>query len=532
MMRKNIIWELFKINILYSNPQAIRNLRQRQEKRPKQDFQLYKAVLKQNLIMVVAMTFLYGGLFSVYDYKDSPNMLATNLTLFVLMGFGTLIGSLYSVFYESKDTALYISLPLGAGEVYVAKLLSALTVGLAFILPALVSLVVAYWQITTNPLSILLAVVNFIFLFATVTTVSILFNHYTGKLISKSRYKKFFSIVFSALPLVFVLLGVVLINIRNAEVLSQSNSGPTLPYFSGFYTSLVEPFGVSSLVNYWLPILLVIFGIYIIVKKIIPNYFNDSTYKKVKETSRHKAYKDSSLDKLMVKHHLSTLKDRNLITQIFIFPIVMIFSIGIPALVKGGSLNLASIGNFWGVALFMGFFLGVMFMLQSFVSVSISLERENYAFIKTLPLALPRFIRQKFWVHYLAQNLPVLVFIILIPLFLKIYNPIFMLCLALGYIASSLLRGQFAFAKDFRHPEFHWQDTTQLLSRSNQWFIAFIMIVQMVLLIAGCILLFVLSYNLSLVIVNSVTIILILAIYLACQYYLYQSFWKDVFAKN
>lgn len=277
MMRKNIIWELFKINILYYNPQAIRNLRQRQEKRPKQDFQLYKAVLRQNLIMVVAMTFLYGGLFSVYDYKDSPNMLATNLTLFVLMGFGTLIGSLYSVFYESKDTALYISLPLGAGEVYVAKLLSALTVGAAFILPALVSLVVAYWQITTNPLSILLAVVNFIFLFATVTTVSILFNHYTGKIISKSRYKKFFSIVFSALPLVFVLLGVVLINIRNAEVLSQSNSGSSLPYFSGFYTSLVEPFGLSSLLNYWLPILLVIFGIYIIVKKIIPNYFNDST---------------------------------------------------------------------------------------------------------------------------------------------------------------------------------------------------------------------------------------------------------------
>ena len=44
-MNWNHVWELFKINLLYANPQAVTNLQKRQEKKKKANFSIVNACL-------------------------------------------------------------------------------------------------------------------------------------------------------------------------------------------------------------------------------------------------------------------------------------------------------------------------------------------------------------------------------------------------------------------------------------------------------------------------------------------------------
>ena len=64
-MSYRTIWELIKINILYSNPQALTTVQKKREKNPDKQIAAYKTVLKQQLllyfmiVMILNSTFLY-----------------------------------------------------------------------------------------------------------------------------------------------------------------------------------------------------------------------------------------------------------------------------------------------------------------------------------------------------------------------------------------------------------------------------------------------------------------------------------------
>ena len=68
-MNWNHVWELFKINLLYANPQAVTNLQKRQEKTKKANFSIVNAMLRQQLLILVVFTVIYSYLFVGVDYK-------------------------------------------------------------------------------------------------------------------------------------------------------------------------------------------------------------------------------------------------------------------------------------------------------------------------------------------------------------------------------------------------------------------------------------------------------------------------------
>ena len=45
-MKKSIIWELIKINILYSNPQLLASVKKKQNKKKNASFSAYKSILR------------------------------------------------------------------------------------------------------------------------------------------------------------------------------------------------------------------------------------------------------------------------------------------------------------------------------------------------------------------------------------------------------------------------------------------------------------------------------------------------------
>ena len=74
-MNWNHVWELFKINLLYANPQAVTNLQKRQEKKKKANFSIVNAMLRQQLLILIIFTVVYSYLFVGVDYKANPGVL-------------------------------------------------------------------------------------------------------------------------------------------------------------------------------------------------------------------------------------------------------------------------------------------------------------------------------------------------------------------------------------------------------------------------------------------------------------------------
>ena len=66
-MNLNNVWELVKINILYSNPQALTNIQKKQAKNPKKNFSAYKSILRQQILMIIFFIFIYAYMFVNID---------------------------------------------------------------------------------------------------------------------------------------------------------------------------------------------------------------------------------------------------------------------------------------------------------------------------------------------------------------------------------------------------------------------------------------------------------------------------------
>ena len=71
-MNWKIIWELVKINILYSNPQTLTALKKKQERKPNKKFSAYKSMFQQQAIMIAVFMVIYLFMFVGMDFARYP----------------------------------------------------------------------------------------------------------------------------------------------------------------------------------------------------------------------------------------------------------------------------------------------------------------------------------------------------------------------------------------------------------------------------------------------------------------------------
>ena len=128
-MNWSTIWELIKINILYSNPQSLANLKKRQEKHPKENFKAYKSMMRQQALMLAVFLVIYIFMFLGVDFSYYPGLFSFDIAIFFVMSTLMAFTSLYTIFYESNDLKLYVHLPIKAEELYIAKIVSSLGMG-------------------------------------------------------------------------------------------------------------------------------------------------------------------------------------------------------------------------------------------------------------------------------------------------------------------------------------------------------------------------------------------------------------------
>ncbi|ESA59527.1 putative membrane protein [Streptococcus pyogenes GA03805] len=479
-MNWSTIWELIKINILYSNPQSLANLKKRQEKHPKENFKAYKSMMRQQALMIAMFLVIYLFMFIGVDFSHYPGLFSFDVAMFFIMSTLTAFSSLYTIFYESNDLKLYIHLPVTSEELYIAKIVSSLGMGTVFLMPLISLLLIVCWQLLGNPLSILVAIVLFLVLLVSSMVLAIYINAWVGKIIVRSRKRKLISTImmfvstFGAFVLIFA------INISNNKRTMMDGvftDYPTIPYFKGFYDVVQAPFATVALLNFWLPLLLILAMVYGIVTKVMPTYYREAFYisneNKVKQTKKpvNRPHQNQSLAQLLRKHHLLTLQNATLLTQTYLMPLMYVMLFIGPSLSRGTGFFKHISPDYFGVALLFGVSLGVMCATPtSFIGVGISLEKDNFTFIKSLPITLKKFLMDKFCLLVGLQLIVPMVIYLVFGLFVLHLYPLLTIAFCLGYALSLIVQGELMYRRDYRLLDLKWQDMTQLFTRGNgQW---------------------------------------------------------------
>jgi len=250
----------------------------------------------------------------------------------------------------------------------------------------------------------------------------------------------------------------------------------SLPYFRGFHDIVINPFSTTSLLNFWLGIAITIILLVFIQRTILSHYFEQflsiqegqPTKKKVKLRR-----KDASLAQTLRKHHLDTLKDATLLIQSYLMPLIFIIAFIGPILSSGRSLFQHISSDFFGIAFIIGIILGSFIATPtSFMGVGISLEKENYTFLKTLPISFKTFLKQKFYYLLAVQAGFLVIIYLIIGLFLLNIPIILLISFIIGMVLSTFILGELMYWRDYRLLTLHWQNVAQLFSRgSGQWFL-------------------------------------------------------------
>lgn len=534
-MNKSLIWELVKINILYSNPQLLASVKKKQNKNKDGRFSAYRSILIQQGFLVLMTAILYSVFFLGIDYKRSTGFFSLQLALFAILATVYGFTGFFSVFYDSKDTKLYLPLPLKASEVFIAKFLSAQGMVLPFLIPCLSLLIITYWQIG-GPAFALFALPSFILLWFLVNLLNMIFMHFIGEILTKSPHKKTIStILLTGSSLVS--MGALMF-LQSQQTVSLQSDGfvqfPEVPLFVGFHYIISQPFSMATVVNLILPIFFMLGLVHFAIKTVIPNYFQqvlaiDTASSKRKVGKPRKL--PQNLNQALIKHHLSTLNDSNLMVQTFLQSLVLGVALlpSISKITEGDRLGVLS-WEYFGIALLAGFLLGSMFAgSTTFIGTAMSLEKENYDFIRTLPINFKQFTIQKFWVIAAVQFLVPTMLYLVLALFVMKINMILALFFGLGILVSALLTGQIYYWRDQRLLMLNWQNSNQLFGRgAGQWLIAGSILLTMFL---GTILIMISSIIASMIggLPVSFGLTGLLIVLSAClQLFIYKAYWKKL----
>ena len=179
---------------------------------------------------------------------------------------------------------------------------------------------------------------------------------------------------------------------------------------------------------------------------------------------------------------------------------------------------------YWLALFFVGVFIAVLNNnITSLPSIGLSLERENFDFLKSLPFDFARYVKVKFWIIFAVQSfLPILT---LLGLSLYLGLPILsMIYLLAAWILASVILACRHYFKDVKNLSTNWTSITDLVNRSNGIVTMVLLLIYSAILMALVIGSLFLVQSLSAILaislgVGALILLLGLAIF-SCHYYL------------
>ena len=500
-MRFNRILTLVKTNLIFATqPAMLQNYRKKQAKNPSKPVNVAMKTLAQQLLFAVMFGALFGIPGAISGRSYPPLQFASTVFLFLMILISQALPAIYNVFYESKDFESYLPYAFTELEVILGKSLSIVVATLQGFLPIVMLFGIHVYFSGGNFLfTIPIALIGALVLSAIVYVLMFLLCFFLAKI---PLFRKYQSVI--ANVLIFgISLGAI---IGYQMILSKSvvNTFITgeMPIFLqpvlAFYNAILNPFDMSvyPMIGF---VILVFVAILLLVKFIVlPNF-----YEAVSQTSSSNVnverVKEMELDgnklstKFMIRYTLRQLMEGSVLTQTIIAAGILPYLLLLPTVLNfsGGPTGF-SFMNFLNLNTFLPFAMLITFIAffntggNNLLAVGISLERENYYYLKVLPFDMHQFLERKFWILFAIQSaIPVILMTVICTV---LHLPIYMtlgIILSWGIISLGLSR--WGYARDLKLFTPTWTNVIELLNRMRSGFKSVIFVVVLFGFIFGAI---------------------------------------------
>ena len=481
-MRFNRILTLVKTNLIFATqPAMLQNYRKKQAKNPSKPVNVAMRTLMQQLLFAVMFGVLFGIPGAISGRSYPPLQFASTVFLFLMILVSQALPAVYNVFYESKDFESYLPYAFTELEVILGKSLSIVVATLQGFIPIVMLFGIhVYFSGGNFLLTIPIALIGALVLSAIVYVLMFLLCFFLAKI---PLFRKYQSVITNIL--IFVIsLGAILgyqVMMLTKSVQIEISIGE-MPIFLkpglAFYNAILDPFDMSVYPMIGL-VLLVFVAILLLVKFIVlPNF-----YQAVSQTSSSKVkverVKQMELDgnklstKFMIRYTLRQLMEGSVLTQTIISAGILPYLLLLPTVFN---LRNAPAGinfiDFLNLNTFLPFAMLITFIAffntggNNLLAVGISLERENYYYLKVLPFDMHEFLERKFWILFAIQSaIPVILMtVICIVLRLPIYMTLGII-LSWGIISLGLSR--WGYARDLKLFTPSWTNVIELLNRTR-----------------------------------------------------------------
>lgn len=462
-MNKTQLAELLKVNLRYVNPQATNKAR----KSGKHGARLTRSIVNQYILSGVIFLAIYGLTMFAIDFSQMPGFFTYYVALFGIIAFSQGISAIYNVFFESRDLAGYLSLPFRQVDIFIAKIIIVAITIIPFALPVLIVFIMAGMRSGVFVvLAVLLAVVLF------VLYLSLVFSFCSFIVFGLTRtkfFKKHKQLVTTLLLVVSVGVAVVGILLMNSQTDSMGMGmvdRGTISAFLPFFYVMTQPFSLAAILSLGGLLGLNLLSFYLIKVTLLPKMYEQllDAAPGVGATKRtHKP--NQNLRQLLFSYNSQLIRDPNLIMQVFSNSILMPM-IFIIAFAVTGQINLNFLGmEYLGVCFTVGVALATLSVNpMSFVANIISLDKENFLFIRSLPLSMTNYLKEKF---RFAGSLQLMInAVIVVAMGIFFHLPFILLVSALlGNIVATYLLSLRYFARDYRLLLLDWTNISQLFTR-------------------------------------------------------------------
>ena len=480
-MRFNRILTLVKTNLIFATQLAqLQNYRKKQAKNPSKPVNVAMKTLTQQLLFAVMFGFLFGIPGAISGRSYPPLQFASTVFLFLMILISQALPAVYNVFYESKDFESYLPYAFTELEVILGKSLSIVVATLQGFIPIVMLFAIhVYFSGGNFLLTIPIALIGALVLSAIVYVLMFLLCFFLAKI---PLFRKYQSVI--ANILIFgISLGAV---IGYQMILSKSMLNTVLtgemPLFLkpvlAFYDAILDPLDMSLYPMIGLVILVFVVILLLVKFIVLPNF-----YQAVSQTSSSKVkverVKEMELDgnklstKFMIRYTLRQLMEGSVLTQTIISAGILPYLFFIPTLFNSSNIpagfsfmDLINLNTFLPFAMLITFIAFFNTGGNNLLAVGISLERENYYYLKVLPFDMHQFLERKFWILFAIQSAFPIVLMTIICTVLRL--PIYMtlgIILSWGIISLGLSR--WGYARDLKLFTPSWTNVIELLNRSR-----------------------------------------------------------------
>ena len=477
-MRLKVIKKLVDINILYSSKEAnLANLRKKQAKNPGKKVNVSAKILRSYIFSSLLMFILFINIAIHFPFEEMPIYFSSMVSFLLVLAFSTAFTAFYNVFYESKDLASYSPYAFKESEIIIAKGLSVLLPALAGIVPMLAYFLVLYIRLAPSLwLGLPLMLLSLVLLFVSVSLVMVVVVHFLAQTAVFRKYQSIFANVMIGIGVLTPLLFFFFVQYTSRGIGDQTREIPLLLYpIHLFYKIAVEPFSTEAILGLLAWMGLTLFLLYLTKMKVLPRFYDVillNSEGKVKKERRSKEGISTSKKgffRMVLRYNLSLMgQGTGVITVLFtsaFLPYLMM--IGLISKIRDSQLVPDIHPPYWLPLFFVGVLIAVFNNnITNLHSISLSLERENFDFLKSLPFDFVRYVKVKFWIIFAVQSfLPILT---LLGLSLYLGLPILsIIYLLVAWIFASVILSCHHYFKDVKNLSTNWSSITDLVNRSN-----------------------------------------------------------------